>query len=348
MKRYSAFLWTLTLVSMFQGGYTQQHLQRVPSPTGLQWETNYDTAVQRAKEKKVPLILFFTGSDWCGWCTRLEEEVLNTNDFMAAAQDHFVFLKVDFPRSKSQDSQTKEQNQTLKSRFNIRSYPTLVLFDPVQQRQIGVTGYRPGGPKPFADHLMRMVGDFHTYLHGIDQLNQNTLSGNDLKQLYEKAGELDFESDLSKIVKAGVDSNEKFFFQLEQYRLFAQEGTLYSQEALSLRKQLLDQDPKNEQKIHYEVAIIDFEAISEDNDREAMNPEKVVAPLVSYIKNYGTQDKENLWRLQMIISQVYLDKNKMGQALQYAKSCYETAPSSVQKELETAIKNIQVSLATTQ
>jgi thioredoxin-related protein len=36
--------------------------------------------VESNKENK-PLLLFFTGSDWCGWCIKLQNEVLKTADF---------------------------------------------------------------------------------------------------------------------------------------------------------------------------------------------------------------------------------------------------------------------------
>ncbi|MEI8125793.1 MAG: hypothetical protein WCG42_08565, partial [Parachlamydiaceae bacterium] len=36
---------------------------------GVQWQTNYEEAVRQSKTASKPLVLFFTGSDWCGWCT---------------------------------------------------------------------------------------------------------------------------------------------------------------------------------------------------------------------------------------------------------------------------------------
>ena len=39
------------------------------------WETDFAAARKQAREQKKDLLIDFTGSDWCGWCKRLKEEV---------------------------------------------------------------------------------------------------------------------------------------------------------------------------------------------------------------------------------------------------------------------------------
>ena len=41
----------------------------------LYWESNVNKAIEVSKKTKKPMLLFFTGSDWCGWCIRLQKEV---------------------------------------------------------------------------------------------------------------------------------------------------------------------------------------------------------------------------------------------------------------------------------
>lgn len=330
-----AFIFAIASQSGFSHPY---HDQQVGS---INWMTNYEAAVNKAKEASLPLFIFFTGSDWCTWCSKLEEEALDTPEFADAAGKKFVFLKVDFPRETPQDPAIKQQNKQLQAKFNVRSYPTIVIFDQKQQQQIGVTGYRPGGGRQFASHVLKMVSDYQNYTKKMQNVNnprEPQLSGVELKQLYEKSRELGLNNDFHPLIQLGLNSNQKSYFQLEHYRLLAEEGLSHSADAANLRQQLLSEDPTNEDKTHYKVAVIDFEAYSDDLESA---PEKAVAPLVAYIEKFGKQDKENLWRLNMIISQVYLDKNKLPQALRYAQSCYETAPPTVQPEIATAIKNIQ-------
>ena len=76
-------------------------------------------------------------------------------------------------------------------------------------------------------------------------------------------------------------------------------------------------------------------------EKENYSAELAIAPLVAYLEKFGSQDKENKWRLQMIISQVYLDKNKLAQALHYAQSSYDAAPTAIKPEIATAIRNLQ-------
>ncbi len=306
----------------------------------LSWLINYEQAVNQSHSSGKPIVLFFTGSDWCGWCHKLEDEVLNTSEFAELAGDKFIFVKLDFPMHTTLDSTLTAQNQALQQKFDVRSFPAIVILDDGEQR-IGLSGYRPGGGKQYAAHLFKMVNGYTAYRKKLQNLDKQKLSGSDLKQLYEKAQELGLDNDLNVIVKAGMDSDEGHFFMIERYRLLADEGQVRKSEATSLRQRLLEADPKNENLTHYQVAVIDFEANCDESEKEHFGPEATVAPLVDYISKFGSQDKENLWRLEMIVSQVYLDKNNIPQAVKYAKSSYDKAPSSVQPEIANAIKNIK-------
>ena len=58
----------------------------------LVWQTNIYKAIEISNKEKKPLLLFFTGSDWCGWCIRLQKEVLNTPEFASWAKKKMWFL----------------------------------------------------------------------------------------------------------------------------------------------------------------------------------------------------------------------------------------------------------------
>ena len=80
-----------------------------------------------------------------------------------------------------------------------------------EQRQIGVTGYRPGGPKQYANHLNKIIQGFSAYKDKMQNVDKQTYSGADLKQLYEQANELGLENDATKIMKMGMASDQKPF-----------------------------------------------------------------------------------------------------------------------------------------
>ena len=47
----------------------------------LNWHTDLNKAVNISISENKPMMLFFTGSDWCGWCIRLKKEVFNYPEF---------------------------------------------------------------------------------------------------------------------------------------------------------------------------------------------------------------------------------------------------------------------------
>ena len=313
------------------------------SPGGqptIRWYTNYAEAVQQSRSESKPMFLFFTGSDWCSWCQKLDEEALNTADFAATAGNRFIFVKLDLPLYVNQDPQLKAQNKQLQQQFDIRSFPTVLLLDP-QQNRIGITGYRPGGGRAFADYVLKLVNDYGAYKQTMSALDNANCSGSELKNMYEKSLALNLENDTYKIVKKGIASDESVFFLTERYRILANDGLVQSKEATTLRQQLLAADPLNEKQVQYQVALIEFQAFTDKMETENYSPELATAPLVNYLDKFGAQDKDNLWRMKILISQVYLDKNQMTSALKFAQESYDSAPSSVQPEIGRAIQIIR-------
>ena len=118
----------------------------------IPWVSDYQAGIAEAQKGQKALVLFFTGSDWCSWCHRLEDEVLNQKEFGQALKDKFVFVKVDFPMKTKLPPEAAAQNQQLRNRFGVNSFPTLVILDG-KERVLGTTGYRPGGAVAFADYL---------------------------------------------------------------------------------------------------------------------------------------------------------------------------------------------------
>ncbi len=123
----------------------------------LVWETNLEKASQVAMKTKKPLLLFFTGSDWCGWCIRLQNEVLKTPEFAAWAKQNVVLVEVDFPRRSPQLPEIQKQNMELQQIFEVRGYPTIWISNPtkvdgkINLDKLGSTGYVAGGPSKWLE-----------------------------------------------------------------------------------------------------------------------------------------------------------------------------------------------------
>ncbi len=120
------------------------------------WLTDYEAALKKAAVEKKPLLLDFTGSDWCGWCIKLDKEVFSQPEFAAYAAQNLILVKVDFPRQKKQPEAEKKQNAQLAEKYKIQGYPTIVVLDE-HEIQIGELGYEQGGPKPWIAGLEKVI-----------------------------------------------------------------------------------------------------------------------------------------------------------------------------------------------
>ena len=98
----------------------------------LNWHTDMAKATEASLKENKPLLLFFTGSDWCGWCIKLQKDVLKTNEFATWATQNVILVELDFPKSKPQDQNIKMQNQQLAQTFGIQGYPTVWFVNPIK------------------------------------------------------------------------------------------------------------------------------------------------------------------------------------------------------------------------
>jgi thioredoxin-related protein len=118
----------------------------------LTWETDINKAIKVSNKTKKPMLLFFTGSDWCGWCIRLQKEVLKTPEFAKWAKENVVLVELDYPRRTAQSEALKAQNAGLQQAFGVQGFPTVWLATATQKdgkpsfTGIGNTGYVAGGP----------------------------------------------------------------------------------------------------------------------------------------------------------------------------------------------------------
>ena len=129
----------------------------------LKWETNLEAATKVSLKTKKPLMLFFTGSDWCGWCIRLQKEVFTTPEFASWAKQNVVLVELDFPRRTPQNEKIKMQNAQMQQLFQVQGYPTIWLVNPTKVKEkfnldkLGSTGYVAGGPSAWlatADQIL--------------------------------------------------------------------------------------------------------------------------------------------------------------------------------------------------
>lgn len=129
------------------------------------WLVNLEKAYDLSKKTGKPILANFTGSDWCGWCKRLDRSVFHTSEFKKWAKEHVILLELDYPRRTKLPADIQKQNRNLQSAFKIRGYPTIWVFDLEKDNEgkfsieaYGKTGYAKTS-KIFTDSIDKMIAN---------------------------------------------------------------------------------------------------------------------------------------------------------------------------------------------
>jgi thiol-disulfide isomerase/thioredoxin len=125
-----------------------------PAASSGSWYADYDQAALAAKSQKKDLLVDFTGSDWCGWCMKLHDEVFSKPEFESEAQKRYVLVALDFPQGPEARARVPNpaRNAELAAKYRIEGYPTVLALTP-DGDVLAKMGYEPGGPRPWLDHL---------------------------------------------------------------------------------------------------------------------------------------------------------------------------------------------------
>jgi thioredoxin-related protein len=118
------------------------------------WLADFDEAAKLAKAQNKDLLVDFTGSDWCGWCIKLDKEVFAHAAFLDEATKQYVLVKLDFPHGEAakQKVPNPQRNDELQEKYAIGGFPTILLMT-ADGEVYASTGYQPGGPEKYVKHL---------------------------------------------------------------------------------------------------------------------------------------------------------------------------------------------------
>jgi protein disulfide-isomerase len=168
----------------------------LPALAAPKWFTDLDEAKAVAVKENKPLLVDFTGSDWCGFCIKLHAEVFDKPEFEVFAKN-YVLVELDFPNKKPQPAEEKAKNKAAQAKFGVSGFPTVLLLDAKTGDAFGrVSGYGPGtGPKAYLDKLSA----FQNTAEGRAKLNEES------KQAAASAAK---RSAASAKVKAAIDAKD--------------------------------------------------------------------------------------------------------------------------------------------
>ncbi len=157
LTKIKIVIMALLLVGFITGiGCTKADVANAGNEDKLTWSEDFATTAELAKEKNLPILVNFTGSDWCGWCFKLRDEVFATDEFAEYAEKNLVLFKADFPKNIAQTDELKAQNRSLMQKYGVRGFPTIVLLKS-DGTLIAQTGYQQGGATKYIEHLNSLL-----------------------------------------------------------------------------------------------------------------------------------------------------------------------------------------------
>lgn len=119
------------------------------------WQDDFNTALAKSAQEDKPLVLVFSGSDWCAPCIKLDRTIWQSEEFKDHAAQNYVLYKADFPRKKKNrlSSLTLDKNKELAERYNPKGYFPLVMVLDKDANVLGTSGYERLGPKKYIQLL---------------------------------------------------------------------------------------------------------------------------------------------------------------------------------------------------
>ena len=123
------------------------------------WEETFSGAIAQSKAQNKPLILVFSGSDWCAPCIKLDQKIWQSEEFVAYAKKNYILYRADFPRKKTNrlSAELQVQNEKLAEKYNPKGYFPLVIILDAKEEVLGKTGYANCTPKEYLSKLNEFI-----------------------------------------------------------------------------------------------------------------------------------------------------------------------------------------------
>ena len=270
------------------------------------WFADFDQATEAAKKEGKDLLVDFTGSDWCGWCHRLHDEVFGFDEFLTEVQKHYVLVALDFPKAEEVKAQVPnpERNAELKTKYGVRGYPTILLMT-AEGEVYAQTGYQEGGVEPYLKYLEKQRTTSRRYLKEVPELvaKFEAAEGDVKVALCEKAlgifenleGGSPFLKSLGPLVRwpLEADAENLLGLKLKAVKAMITVGMIDDK----ITKAGRELDPKNEQGVLEQLVQAQFYGVRSDELlKEALVALDELTPLgfrdkkIGFFLNYQAAD----------------------------------------------------------
>ncbi len=226
--------------------------------SGAEWMTDLEAAKTKAKAEGKAVLIDFTGSDWCGWCVRLRQTILDTPQFQQYAADKFVLMEVDVPRNVAKiGAELHARNKGITRQYGITTFPSMLVLTP--------EGEVVGG----------FIGGRDTMEHVIAPLNEALSNLAKMTEARSLQGEACAKA-LMQIYEALPETLHPYFRHLQE--------------------EIAQNDPHNVTGIHTRIAelnrMAELETLAQTQDTD------YAAAMVKFDKAYAEASAENKNKIQ--------------------------------------------------
>lgn len=157
MKRFLSGLIATTVCCLFSS-YDHANGSSTHESAQLQWLDSFASAQEESKSKSKPILILFTGGQWCPACVKLEKEVLSKPEFLDGVKDKFVFLKANFP-TYDESAIKSSPYYSLMEKYSVSVFPTLIVVDS-EGKHLFTISYKAATAQTYATELSTKL-DFH-------------------------------------------------------------------------------------------------------------------------------------------------------------------------------------------
>ena len=115
----------------------------------------FEDALLEAEEDDKPIMLVFSGSDWCKPCIELKKNILESESFDKVKQK-LIYMNLDFPYKKVNKLSKKQtrHNEQLADRYNKQGhFPRVVLVNSTEEVVREVSYLKGMTPEEFIELL---------------------------------------------------------------------------------------------------------------------------------------------------------------------------------------------------
>ena len=124
----------------------------------IAWSKDYIETLKRSQESGKPAFVYFSGSNWCGFCKRFDAQMEDSEAFQSYLKENFELVNLDFPRPSPVDDPNFELNTWLKTQHTVSGFPTILVMDH-RGVILARSGYKREGAEVFIKDLKNKINE---------------------------------------------------------------------------------------------------------------------------------------------------------------------------------------------